>query len=261
MLNERRIAVIMPAYRAARTLRQTLDEIDRAIVDDIILVDDGSRDGTADLAKQLGLRVFVHDANYGYGRNQKTCYREALRNKADIVIMLHPDYQYTPRLLTAMASMLAYDVYDAVLASRILGGTTRAGGMPLYKYVSNRILTAVQNLLMGTKLSEFHTGYRGFTRRVLESLPLDTNSDDFVFDNQMIAQIAMRDFRIGEISCPTRYDGASSSINFRRSVIYGFGVLWTSLSFFLHRNKLLRVALFSEAGAERHAGENYYKPL
>jgi glycosyltransferase involved in cell wall biosynthesis len=260
MINQRRIALILPAYNAERTLEKTLAEVDRTVVDEIILVDDGSRDNTPALAKELGLRVFVHDANYGYGRNQKTCYREALRGDADIVIMLHPDYQYTPRLVTAIAAMLAHDVYDAVLASRILGGKSRAGGMPLYKYVANRALTLAQNALMGTKLSEFHTGYRGFTRRVLQSLSLDANSDDFVFDNEMIAQIVMLDFRVGEISCPTRYDESSSSINFARSVTYGFGVLRTALRYFLHRRGWVRFPLFAPLPAATVAPE-YYRPL
>ena len=213
MIDNRTIAVVLPAYNAAHTLQATVDELP-AIVDHRILVDDGSSDETVALARSLGLSTFVHDANYGYGRNQMTCYREALRAGADIVVMLHPDYQHTPRLVTAMASMIAYDVYDVVLGSRILGGTAHAGGMPVHKYLSNRALTAWQNLVLGAKLSEYHTGYRAFSRRVLETLPLLENSDDFVFDNQMLTQCLFFGFRVGEVSCPTRYFPEASSISF-----------------------------------------------
>ena len=231
MLHGKKVVVVLPAYRAARTLEQTYREIPKEVVDTTILVDDASSDDTAELARRLGILTYVHPLNRGYGGNQKTCYTLALGLKADIVVMLHPDYQYDPRLITAMAAMVASEVYDVVLGSRILGNTARAGGMPLYKYAANRCLTAVQNLLMGTKLSEFHTGYRAFSRRVLETLPLLANSDDFVFDNQILAQTVAAGFSIGEISCPTRYFPEASSISFGRSVRYGFGVLSTSLRF------------------------------
>jgi glycosyltransferase involved in cell wall biosynthesis len=200
-------------------------------VDDVVLVDDASWDGTPAVAQELGIKVVIHEENKGYGGNQKTCYRTALDLGADIVIMLHPDYQYTPKLIPAMATMIAYGEFDAVLASRILGIGALQGGMPLYKYISNRFLTLLENLLVGHKLSEYHTGYRAFSREILERLPLDKNSDDFVFDNQMLAQIIWFGYRIGEVSCPTKYFKDASSINFRRSVIYGFGVLKTALQF------------------------------
>lgn len=225
----------MPAYNAETTLFKTVSEIDRSVVDEIILVDDASKDNTAYVAAKLGLVTIRHDSNKGYGGNQKTCYKTAIEYGADIIIMVHPDYQYTPKLSTAMASMLAYDIYDVVLASRILGKGALQGGMPKYKYVFNRLLTFIENILLGQKLSEYHTGYRGFTREVLVKLPLDRNSNDFVFDNQMIAQIQMGDFKIGEISCPTLYDRESSSISFRRSVIYGFGVLMTACQYRLQK--------------------------
>jgi glycosyltransferase involved in cell wall biosynthesis len=243
MINGKRIAVVMPAYNAAQTLKQTLSELP-AEVDIRILVDDSSSDGTAALAESLGIRTFVHDRNYGYGRNQRTCYREALAAGADVVVMLHPDYQYTPLLVTAMASMVAFDVYDFVLGSRILGGGALRGGMPIWKYVANRGLTAFQNLFLGIKLSEYHTGFRAFSRKVLSELPLTENSDDFVFDNQMIAQAAMQNFRIGEVSCPTKYFKEASSISFRRSTTYGFGVLATTARFAAHKWGLVRSHLF-----------------
>lgn len=245
MLNGKKIIVVLPAYKAEKTLMQTYSAIPHDIVDEIILVDDASSDGTVELAKDLGIRVFVHTRNLGYGANQKTCYREALQLGADVVVMLHPDYQYEPKLVTAMAAMISSDIYDAVIGSRILGNTARAGGMPLYKYVANRVLTATQNILMGTKLSEFHSGYRAFSRRVLESLPLMVNSDDFVFDNQMLAQVVAHGFTIGEISCPTKYFPEASSINFRRSVIYGFGVLGTSMLFRLWKWGVVQPKTFS----------------
>ncbi len=247
MINDKSIAVVLPAYNSARTLEATVSELP-ASVDYRILVDDCSSDGTPAVAQALGLSTFVHDANYGYGRNQMTCYREALRAGADIVVMVHPDYQYTPRLVTAMASMIAYDVYDVVLGSRILGGTAHAGGMPLYKYVSNRLLTASQNLILGAKLSEYHTGYRAFSRRVLETLPLLENSDDFVFDNQMLTQCLYFGFRVGEVSCPTKYFPEASSISFRRSVVYGLGVLRTSLQCAMQRRRLGQFRLFDPEG-------------
>ncbi len=234
MLNGKRIAVVMPAYNAETTLHRTVQEIDRTIIDDILLVDDNSVDGTVTEATRLGLPVIGHTTNKGYGGNQKTCYIAALERAADVVIMLHPDYQYTPQLLVAMAGMIAYGTYDFVMASRILGKGALKGGMPRYKYVFNRLLTLTENILLGLKLSEYHTGYRAFSRQVLETLPLDRNSDDFVFDNQMIAQAHMAGFRIGEISCPTRYDAESSSINLNRSIIYGLGVLQVGFQFRLH---------------------------
>jgi glycosyltransferase involved in cell wall biosynthesis len=261
MLNGRRIVVVMPAYRAERTLRKTYEEIPRDIVDEVILTDDASDDRTAEVARSLGIRTLVHEENRGYGGNQKTCYLEALRHGADVVVMLHPDYQYDPRLVTPMASMITSGVYDVVLGSRILGGTAMAGGMPAWKYVSNRLLTAVQNAALGAKLSEFHTGFRGYSREALMSIPLLANSDDFVFDNQVLAQIIAAGLRIGEISCPTSYHGDASSISFRNSVRYGAGVMRTSLQFVLWRAGLARPRIFAGhqedslasrlAGAER----------
>ncbi|NHN84544.1 glycosyltransferase [Acetobacter musti] len=246
MMDGKRIAVVLPAYNAAKTLKQTFDEIPQDIVDDIILTDDASSDETVALARSLGVHTIEHDRNRGYGGNQKTCYESALARGADIVIMLHPDYQYSPRLIRAMAAMLTSGHYDVVIASRILGKGALEGGMPLYKYVANRVLTLTQNILMSAKLSEYHTGYRGWRREVLEALPLDTCSDDFVFDNQMLAQAINAGFRIGEISCPTRYFDEASSINFRRSVKYGLGVLQTSAQFRLNRMGLLRSRIFKK---------------
>jgi glycosyltransferase involved in cell wall biosynthesis len=231
MLNNKKIVVVLPAYNAAKTLEKTYREIPFEFVDDVVLVDDASRDDTAELARTLGIHTIVHENNKGYGGNQKTCYRCALGLGADIVVMLHPDYQYTPKLITAIAAMIAYGEFDAVLASRILGVGALKGGMPLYKYIANRFLTFAENILLGHKLSEYHSGYRAFSREVLERLPLDANSDDFVFDNQMLAQIVWAGFSIGEVSCPTKYFADASSINFRRSVKYGFGVLGTALQF------------------------------
>ena len=244
MLDAKRITVVLPAYNAALTLRRTYDEIPHDIVDDVILTDDASTDGTVALARELGIHVIRHERNRGYGGNQKTCYAAALARGADIVIMLHPDYQYAPRLVTAMASMLVSGEYDAVMASRILGKGALRGGMPRYKYVANRGLTLVQNVLMNAKLSEYHSGYRAWTRAVLTRLPLDACSDDFVFDNQMLAQALFCGFRIGEISCPTRYFAEASSINLRRSVVYGMGVLGTSAGFLLHRLGVRRSPLY-----------------
>ena len=228
MIGTHKIVVVLPAYHAGKTLERTVAEIPRDIVDDVICVDDASRDDTVEVAKRLGLRTFVHPANLGYGGNQKTCYREALALGADIVVMLHPDYQYSPKLLGAMAQMIASGHYDVALGSRILAQSALAGGMPFYKYVANRGLTFVQNLIMGQKLSEYHTGYRAFSRAVLEALPLETFSNDFVFDNQMLCSAVKHGFTVGEISCPTRYFPEASSINFKRSVIYGLGVLSTA---------------------------------
>jgi glycosyltransferase involved in cell wall biosynthesis len=235
MINGRKVIVVMPAYNAERTLRQTYAEIPHDVVDEVLLVDDASQDHTARVSEELGIRTIVHTQNRGYGGNQKTCYKTALELGADIVIMLHPDYQYTPRLIRPMASLLGEGLFDCVLGSRILGVGALRGGMPVYKYFSNRFLTAVQNFIIGYKLSEYHTGYRGFTAEVLRALPLESNSEDFVFDNQMLAQIIYGYYRIGEITCPTRYNEDSSSINFGRSVVYGLGVLKTSLQFRLQR--------------------------
>jgi glycosyltransferase involved in cell wall biosynthesis len=257
MINGKSIAVVLPAYNAEKTLEATVREIPE-IVDTCILVDDHSKDRTVEVAQQLGLKCFVHDRNYGYGRNQQTCYREALAAGADVVIMVHPDYQYTPLLVTAMASMIAYGVYDVVLGSRIIGGTALRGGMPFYKYVANRLLTAFENMFLGVKLSEYHTGYRAFSREVLTRLPLGENSDDFVFDNQMLAQCVHFKFRIGEVSCPTKYFEEASSINFRRSVTYGLGVLKTTMQFALQRAGMAKFAIFSEKG--RHLEGKYYEP-
>lgn len=244
MLSDKKICVVLPAYNAGKTLVATVDEIPRDVVDDIVLVDDASTDDTVDRAQALGLVTVRHENNKGYGGNQKTCYRLALERGADIVIMLHPDYQYTPKLLLPIASMLASGFFDIVLASRILGVGALAGGMPSYKYVANRLLTFTQNVMIGHKLSEYHTGYRGFTRRVLEELPLERNSDDFVFDNQMLAQAVYKGYRIGEVSCPTKYFPEASSINFRRSVTYGLGVMRTSLQFRMARLGLARPSIF-----------------
>lgn len=241
MLNSRRIVVVLPAYNASKTLEQTYREIPMDIVDDVVLVDDHSRDDTAEVARALGIEhVIRHENNRGYGGNQKTCYTKALDLGADIVIMLHPDYQYTPALIPVMAWIIANDVYPVVLGSRILGNGARKGGMPLYKYIANRGLTLIQNLLVGQKLSEYHTGYRAFSRTVLESTSWQKNSDDFVFDNEMLSQIIMAGFPIGEVTCPTKYFDDASSINFRRSTIYGFGVLAVSFQHFFHRLGILR---------------------
>ncbi len=256
MINGKRVAVVMPAYNAEKTLAQTIREMPDA-VDIKILVDDGSTDRTVPLAESLGLKVFAHDRNYGYGRNQQTCYREALAAGANVVVMLHPDYQYSPLLVTAMAGMVASGVYDVVLGSRILGGGALRGGMPLYKYVANRFLTAFQNLVTGAKLSEYHTGFRAFTSESLRALPLLENSDDFVFDNEMLAQCIYFGLRIGEISCPTKYFEESSSINFRRSVKYGLGAIATSLKFWLQRLGLVHFRLFSANG--RKLQMDYYQ--
>jgi glycosyltransferase involved in cell wall biosynthesis len=253
MLNGKRIAVIMPAYNAARTLNATYAEIPQDIVDNVILVDDFSSDHTVQVSQQLGIDTIVHPENRGYGGNQKTCYQTALNRGADIVIMLHPDYQYSPKLIRAMASMIAEAEFDVVLASRILGIGALAGGMPLYKYLSNRVLTLVQNVLCGHKLSEYHTGYRAWSRKVLESLPLLANSDDFLFDNQMLAQCIYRKFKIGEISCPTKYFPEASSISFKRSVTYGLGVVGTSLQFRLTRLGIKSSPIFSDAPDKRLA--------
>ena len=245
MLKGKHVVVVMPAYNAERTLRKTYAEIPKEIVDGVILVDDQSHDRTAEIARSLGINTIVHSKNRGYGGNQKTCYKEAIKLGADIVIMVHPDYQYTPRLVTAMASLIAEGLFDCVLGSRILGVGAVRGGMPRYKYVANRVLTLIQNLLLWYKLSEYHTGYRAFSRKVLETLPLENNADDFVFDNQMLSQILYAGFDIGEVTCPTRYMEDSSSIGFLKAVLYGIGVIKTSVIFRLHRWGLCRSRLFA----------------
>jgi glycosyltransferase involved in cell wall biosynthesis len=243
LINGKRIVVVLPAYNAEKTLEVTVRELPE-LVDERILVDDNSRDDTVAMAHRLGLTVEVHPRNRGYGGNQKTCYAKALSAGADVVVMIHPDYQYSPLLVTAMASMVAYGVYDIALGSRILVGGALKGGMPLYKYVSNRFLTHVQNVLIGAHLSEYHTGYRAFSRELLEALPLERNSDDFLFDNQMLAQAVLYGARVGEISCPTRYFPEASSINFRRSSVYGLGVLKTSLEALAARCGVRRAPIF-----------------
>ncbi len=248
MIGGKRVCVVMPAYNAASTLRRTTAEIDRTLVDDVLLVDDASKDETVAVARELGLHHVVHPRNRGYGGNQKTCYTEALARGADIVVMLHPDYQYSPKLLPAMAAMVASEHFDCVLGSRILGVGALKGGMPLWKYVANRFLTFAENLLLGYKLAEYHTGYRAFSRKLLETLPLEENSDDFVFDNQFLAQTIWFGFAIGEISCPARYFLEASSINFRRSVKYGLGVLFTALEFRLAKMGVLRPRRLSTQG-------------
>ena len=247
MINGKRIAVVMPAFNAENTLIRTVEELSD-IVDIRILVDDSSVDQTVALSRKLGVQTHIHDANYGYGRNQQTCYREALAAGADIVVMVHPDYQYTPLLVPAIAGMVASGVYDMVLGSRILGAGALKGGMPFYKYVANRLLTAFQNLFLDVKLSEYHTGFRAFSRELLETLPLSENSDDFVFDNQMIAQAVMFGFRIGKISCPTKYFEDASSINFKRSVKYGLGVLATTAGYVAHKWGIVRLARYNANG-------------
>lgn len=256
MIGNYKVAVVMPAYNAGLTLKKTVEAIDRTVVDDLILVDDLSSDNTASLALSLGLFVHEHDRNRGYGGNQKSCYRLALSRGADIVIMVHPDYQYDPRLVPAMAHMIASGLYDVVLGSRILGRGALTGGMPKIKYVANRLLTAFQNMLIREKLSEFHTGYRAFGRTVLETLPLEENSDDFVFDNQMLCQVSAFGFRMGEISCPTKYFPEASSINLRRSAVYGLGVIGTSIQLALHRMGLRNDRLFGASGRKLSATDD-----
>lgn len=248
MLNGRKIVVVMPAYNAARTLEQTWQEIPHDLVDLILLTDDHSHDDTAARARALGILTLVHDRNRGYGANQKTCYQAALAHGADVVVMLHPDYQYTPRLIVALAAMVAFGEYDIALGSRILLGGALRGGMPLYKYVANRLLTLIQNALLGADLSEYHTGYRAYSREVLLQLPLGENSDDFVFDNQILAQAIFFGYRIGEISCPTRYFEEASSISLIPSIRYGLGVLRTSAIFVLCRWRLVHSRLFDPNG-------------
>jgi glycosyltransferase involved in cell wall biosynthesis len=247
MISDKKVVVVLPAYNAEKTLKQTYDEIDFSIVDEVILVDDRSRDDTVKVAREIGIRHIVeHEKNLGYGGNQKSCYNKALELGGDIVIMLHPDYQYTPLLIPSMAHLLASGLYEVVLGSRILGKGALQGGMPLYKYIANRFLTLFQNLMMNAKLSEYHTGYRAFTRKVLESVNYMSNSDNFVFDNQMLAQIWYQGYEIAEITCPTKYFEEASSINIRNSTVYGFGVLKTSVLYRLNRWKILNSRLFCE---------------
>jgi glycosyltransferase involved in cell wall biosynthesis len=250
----KKVVVVMPAYNAEQTLQITYDEIPFGIVDEVILVDDLSKDNTADKARELGInRVIVHDVNKGYGGNQKTCYTESIRAGADIIVMLHPDYQYTPRLIEAMVYPIAHGLFPVMLGSRILGKGALRGGMPFYKYVANRFLTFTQNLLMGQKLAEYHTGYRAFSREILESLPLEENSDDFVFDNEMLGQITYAGFTIGEVTCPTKYFKEASSINFQRSVKYGLGVLRVSITYRLNKWGLMKSRIFDLKNGKRLA--------
>ncbi len=255
MLNGKKVFVVLPAYKAEKTLERTYRDIPHDVVERVLLVDDASNDATVAKAKELGIDCFVHDRNLGYGANQKTCYREALKAGADVVVMLHPDYQYDPRLVTAMAAMIASGIYDVVLGSRILGRGALRGGMPFYKYVFNRFLTAAQNLLLGVKVSEYHTGYRAFSRRALEELPLLANSNDFVFDNQMLTQAVAKGHLLAEISCPTKYFPEASSINFRRSCTYGLGVLGTSVQFRLWKWGLAKPKFLLDDPAMRLVGD------
>jgi len=248
MINGKKICVVMPAYNAEKTLQRTYDEIPKDIVDEIILTDDASKDKTVDVAKNLGIRTFTHNKNKGYGGNQKTCYQEALNLNADIIVMLHPDYQYTPKLITPMSSMIAEGVFDAVIGSRILGNKAIMGGMPKYKYISNRFLTMAENVIINQKLSEYHTGFRAFSRKILETIPLMENSDDFVFDNQMLCQTLYFGFSVGEISCPASYFDDASSINFSRSVTYGIGVIKTALNYFLAKRGIGHFKIFNANG-------------
>ena len=250
MFRNKRIVVVMPAYNAAKTLERTCEEIDRNLVDEIVLVDDASRDNTVSVANDLGLHVVAHPKNRGYGGNQKTCYKTALSLGADIVVMVHPDYQYTPLLVPAIVPMIGNGIYDCVIASRILGGRAMQSGMPIYKYVANRFLTLAQNVLMQSKLSEFHTGYRAFSKELLMQLPLEENSDDFVFDNQMLSQIIYFGYEIGEISCPTKYFAEASSINFSRSCKYGIGCLQTATAFRLAKWGLRGSKVFDPSGSK-----------
>ena len=245
MIKNKKVVVVLPAYNAAKTLEQTYNEIPFDIVDEVVLVDDASKDSTVDVAHRLGIHHIIrHQENKGYGGNQKTCYKKALEIGADIVIMLHPDYQYTPALIPSMVHLIANDIFPVVLGSRILGNGALEGGMPLYKYISNRFLTFVQNILVNQKLSEYHTGYRAFSKTVLEAIPLHKNSDDFIFDNQMLSQIIYNKFPIGEITCPTKYFDDASSINLSRSITCGLGVLKTSIQHFLQRTNLIHFSIY-----------------
>jgi glycosyltransferase involved in cell wall biosynthesis len=247
MIKNKKVVVVLPAFNAAKTLEKTYLEIPFDIVDEVVITDDASRDNTVEVAKKIGIKhVLQHDKNKGYGGNQKTCYDYALTLNADIIIMLHPDYQYTPKLIRAITAIIAEDVYEVVLASRILGGGALKGGMPLYKYFFNRLMTLVQNILMGQKLSEYHSGYRAFTARAIQSVPYHKNSDDFVFDNQLLAQLCYAGYEIAEVTCPTKYEKESSSINFRRSVKYGAGCMITALQYFLSKKGLMKGGIFSK---------------
>jgi glycosyltransferase involved in cell wall biosynthesis len=246
MLNGKKIVIVLPAYKAAKTIERTYKEIPFDIVDDVVLVDDNSPDDTVQVGEKLGIKhIIKHEVNKGYGGNQKTCYKKALELGADIVIMLHPDYQYTPKLIHAMSSIIAYDVFPVVLASRILGKGALKGGMPMYKYIANRFLTLFENIMIGQKLSEYHTGYRAFSAEVLRMLDFTHNSDDFVFDNEMISQIVMKDFDIAEVTCPTKYFEEASSINFSRSMKYGRGVLRVSMIHWLHKLRVVKSKLYN----------------
>ncbi|RMG29928.1 MAG: glycosyltransferase family 2 protein [Bacteroidetes bacterium] len=257
MIKGKKIVVVMPAYNAAKTVEETYREIPKDIVDEVILVDDQSKDETVEKARALGIdKVIVHPRNRGYGGNQKTCYEAALQTGADIVVMLHPDYQYTPKLIEAMVYPIANGLFPVMLGSRILGKGALKGGMPLYKYIANRLLTAFQNLLMGQKLAEYHTGYRAFSKEILQQLPLEENSDDFVFDNEMLAQIAYAGYIIGEVTCPTKYFGEASSINFARSVKYGLGVLRVSLLYRLNKMGLLKSRIFDFENGKKLPASN-----
>lgn len=262
MINGKKVVVIMPAYNAEKTLKQTYDEIYHDFVDEVILVDDNSSDNTKIVSKELNITTIVHNENRGYGANQKSCYKAALKAGADIVVMLHPDYQYTPKLIPAIVSMIAFGEYDAVLASRMLGNSALRGGMPFYKFLANKFLTAFENLFLGENLTEYHTGFRGFSKEILEKLPLAECDDDFIFDNEMIALLFYYGYKIGEISCPTKYFKEASSINFARSCKYGFGVLGTSLKYFFAKNGLFQSKIFKKDAKKLDLSaelEYYYK--
>lgn len=247
MIHGKKVVVVLPAYNAAKTLRQTYSEIDFNVVDDVVLVDDNSGDNTIEVAQSLGIQhILKHEKNMGYGANQKTCYRYALQIDADIVVMLHPDYQYNPRLIPSMAYLIAHDVFHTVLGSRILGDQAIVNGMPVYKYIFNRVLTLLQNFIIWEKLSEYHSGYRAFSKEALQSINLEANSNDFIFDNQMLTQIFYAGYKVGEISCPAKYDEASSSINFRRSMKYGLGVLYYSVLYRLNKWGMVQSAIYKK---------------
>lgn len=260
MINGKKVVVIMPAYNAEKTLKKTYEEIYKDIVDEVILVDDSSQDNTKEVARELNITTIVHKENKGYGGNQKSCYIAALKADADIVIMVHPDYQYSPKLIPAMATMMAFGEYDGVIASRILGNGALRGGMPLYKYIANRFLTIFQNILIGQNLSEYHTGFRGFTKEILETLPLDDCDNDFIFDNEMLSLVYYYNYKIGEISCPTKYFPEASSINFMRSCQYGFGVLGVSLKYLLAKWGLYKSKIFKQNAKklDKDRELNYY---